>query len=99
LSIAAKTDPGLPPRNDADWAVKHDDQLIPAEQRKSLVELNSDCCHWPVGDPLKESFFFCGAVALGGSPYCPVHHARAYEPARSRRDNQRYHEHLAKKAA
>jgi hypothetical protein len=37
------------------------DLAIPAEQRKTLSELTSMCCRWPVGDPASPDFFFCGA--------------------------------------
>ena len=49
-------DPGL----DAD---------IPLAQRRSLLELASDSCRWPVGDPSTGDFFFCGAQPLQGTPY------------------------------
>lgn len=57
-------DPGL----DAD---------IPLAQRRSLLELASDNCRWPVGDPSTGDFFFCGAQPLQGTPYCAAHEARA----------------------
>ena len=57
-------DPGL----DAD---------IPLAQRRSLLELASDNCRWPVGDPSTGDFFFCGAHCLQGTPYCAAHEARA----------------------
>lgn len=57
-----------------------DDGAIPVEQRRSLVELDGDCCHWPVGDPGEPGFFFCGAVARGNDPYCPAHMHRAIAP-------------------
>ena len=60
------------PRVDAD---------IPLAQRRSLLELTEDACRWPVGDPSHPDFFFCGAEALRGGPYCPAHGARARRPA------------------
>lgn len=59
-----------------------DDAAIPAEQRRALIELGPDCCHWPVGDPLQPGFFFCGAAKSGdGEPYCPSHMRRAITQA------------------
>lgn len=55
------------------------DTNIPIEQRKTLIELEAHHCRWPIGDPCKSDFFFCGAVPLKGRPYCAAHHARAYE--------------------
>lgn len=34
-------------------------------------------CRWPVGEPGTPEFFFCGAVARDGRPYCAGHCARA----------------------
>lgn len=64
---------------------KIDDFAIPVGQRRSLVQLTADCCHWPVGDPFEPDFFFCGAPARQGGPYCAGHHARAVEPRTGRR--------------
>lgn len=53
---------------------------IPAAQRCGISQLTDRCCHWPVGDPGKPGFFFCGGAALADGPYC-AHHARiAYQP-------------------
>ena len=43
-----------------------------------LQQLADHRCKWPHGDPLEPNFGFCGAPSQGGSPYCPVHHQRAY---------------------
>lgn len=51
------------------------DQDIPIEQRKTLLELTNETCKWPVGDPGKPDFFFCGGESVPGLPYC-IHHGR-----------------------
>jgi GcrA cell cycle regulator len=43
--------------------------------------LTSENCHWPLGDPAKEDFEFCGANALAGFPYCAGHCLRAFNGA------------------
>jgi GcrA cell cycle regulator len=54
------------------------DADIPLAQRRSLLDLSSQTCRWPVGDPdHHEVFFFCGAPPLNGKPYCARHCARA----------------------
>jgi GcrA cell cycle regulator len=58
------------PRVDAD---------VPHWQRCSLLELSSSTCRWPVGDPARPDFFFCGADPLEGKPYCAAHWTRAYQ--------------------
>ncbi len=54
------------------------DADIPAAQRRSFLDLDSQTCRWPVGDPGSRDFFFCGAPPLAGRPYCAGHCARAY---------------------
>ncbi|MDD1534594.1 MULTISPECIES: GcrA family cell cycle regulator [unclassified Bradyrhizobium] len=57
------------------------DQQIPIEQRRTLAQLDSACCHWPVGDPQGPDFFFCGAAKANdeGIPYCPSHMVRSQQ--------------------
>ena len=66
-----------------------DDALIPFEQRKTLMELDSDTCRWPVGDPATPDFFYCGAKALATSPYCAGHCKRAFGYVSEARSNTR----------
>jgi GcrA cell cycle regulator len=54
------------------------DAHIPLPQRRSLLELNTGMCRWPVGDPDRPGFFFCGAPCHDERPYCSDHCARAY---------------------
>lgn len=68
------------------------DNVIPTNQRVSLLELNEANCHWPIGDPETEDFFFCGSKCMGGMlskespmPYCAYHARIAYQPASDRR--------------
>ncbi|MBR0962211.1 GcrA family cell cycle regulator [Bradyrhizobium japonicum] len=57
------------------------DQQIPVGQRRTLAQLDSACCHWPVGDPQTPEFFFCGAPKTddAGIPYCPSHLFRSQQ--------------------
>lgn len=52
------------------------DDEIPIEQRKTIFELNSETCRWPIGEGA--GLFFCGATPLPTKPYCGAHCARAY---------------------
>jgi hypothetical protein len=54
------------------------DADIPPARRRSLLELAKGICKWPVGDPAAPDFFFCGAAAREGRPYCDHHCLRAY---------------------
>lgn len=65
--------------------------FIPVEQRLSLLQLTEHTCKWPIGDPLKPDFYFCGqhvsappsgpgqpVGGRSGTPYCEFHARRAY---------------------
>jgi len=65
------------------------DNVVPMNQRRTLLELTEETCHWPVGDPGSTEFFFCGGKALGGLPYCAHHSRIAYQPAGDRRRDRR----------
>jgi GcrA cell cycle regulator len=54
-----------------------DDLMIPAEQRRTLMQLTLQTCKWPVGEPGQPDFFFCGAESTRGSSYCAGHHFRS----------------------
>ena len=62
----------------------NDDSRIPLKQRRQLVELTDQTCHWPVGDVGDPGFFFCGGQTVEGHPYCPGHCRVAYHVPDSR---------------
>ncbi len=81
LALAYDTEPELEP--------EVIDEVIPMEQRRTLLQLNEDTCRWPVGDPSSADFFFCGGKPVTSLPYC-AHHCRvAYQPATDRRRDRR----------
>jgi GcrA cell cycle regulator len=45
---------------------------------KTLIEINSCDCRWPIGDPQDANFFYCAAPRDGDSPYCENHTGVAY---------------------
>lgn len=59
--------------------------VLPISRRLSLTELTERTCKWPVGDPLKEDFHFCGCDSNEASPYCNFHRKMAYQPVNERR--------------
>jgi len=77
---AARRPVKLPPK-DAPIPPSIIDQQIPPEQRRTLAQLDNACCHWPVGDPQAEGFFFCGAPKANDecTPYCPSHLVRSQQ--------------------
>jgi GcrA cell cycle regulator len=46
-----------------------------------LERLGPGMCSWPLAEPEKDGFHFCGAEAVRGKPYCPTHCSLAYLPA------------------
>jgi GcrA cell cycle regulator len=50
-----------------------------------LVELAERKCRWPIGDPVKPDFAFCGNEAIAGFTYCVGHARMAYRSAERRR--------------
>jgi GcrA cell cycle regulator len=59
--------------------------VVPMGPRISILELSEDTCRWPIGDPGKEGFGYCGSKTKGELPYCPYHARAAYQPAADRR--------------
>ncbi|KRB58854.1 GcrA cell cycle regulator [Rhizobium sp. Root708] len=59
--------------------------VIPISRRLGLTELTERTCKWPVGDPLKDDFHFCGCESPDSSPYCTYHQRMAYQPVNERR--------------
>jgi GcrA cell cycle regulator len=55
----------------------------------TLLELDSEHCHWPCGDPAKPDFLFCGCGAVTGLPYCAYHDRVAHAPGAERRRERR----------
>jgi len=64
------------------------ENIIPIGQRCTLLELNDEKCHWPIGDPGQPDFFFCGGKTGTGIPYCGYHARVAYQPPAARRDRR-----------
>lgn len=62
-----------------------EDVAIPMSERVTIMDLRESMCRWPMGDPTKPEFRFCGARSITGLPYC-THHARiAYQPVTDRK--------------
>ncbi len=61
-------------------AVHAEPRALPAERRlKGTVGTQPRC--WPIGEPGKAVFRFCGNFALVRRPYCEEHCGHAYRPA------------------
>jgi GcrA cell cycle regulator len=40
----------------------------------AIMSLTPDSCRWPLGNPLDDTFRFCGCKAAFGKPYCLEHY-------------------------
>jgi GcrA cell cycle regulator len=58
---------------------------IDSVRRCSLLELAGGGCRWPLGDPGKDDFGFCGNDAIAGFSYCAGHARLAYRLPSGRR--------------
>lgn len=61
---------------------------IPIKERKHVGTLETCSCRWPIGDPQKPGFHFCGKQKVDGLPYCEFHALRAYQPPSVTRSRQ-----------
>jgi GcrA cell cycle regulator len=50
----------------------------------TVATIKGNMCKWPVGDPAKDDFHFCGQAAPTGKPYCAYHAQMAFQPAQRR---------------
>ena len=62
-----------------------DEIMVPVSERVTIMELRETMCRWPIGDPTKPDFGFCGGRAVTGLPYCAAHCRVAYQPAAERK--------------
>lgn len=53
--------------------------------RIGLMQLTSQTCKWPIGDPQQADFCFCGHAPRENSPYCEYHARAAYVPLQDKR--------------
>jgi len=58
---------------------------LPSGEFATVLTLTSKLCKWPIGDPAKPGFKFCGRVSDDKAPYCTEHAAQAYQPQTRRR--------------
>lgn len=67
------------------------DMVIPLGQRRTLLELNDEICHWPIGHPSSDNFYFCGGNNSTGLPYCAYHSRIAYQSPAARHNRRELH--------
>jgi len=50
----------------------------------TILTITDHMCKWPIGDPAKSEFRFCGRKTEADEPYCTAHSRVAYQPSRRR---------------
>lgn len=50
----------------------------------TVATIKNNMCKWPIGDPAKDDFHFCGQPALSGKSYCAYHARLAFQPPQRR---------------
>jgi GcrA cell cycle regulator len=51
-----------------------------------LMDLKTNTCRWPIGEPTDEDFHFCGKQTVIGKPYCAEHCVEGYSSIRELND-------------
>ncbi|MBR6411612.1 MAG: global cell cycle regulator GcrA-like protein [Alphaproteobacteria bacterium] len=62
-----------------------------------LMDLKSNTCRWPIGEPENEDFHFCGKTTVTGKPYCEEHCKAAYTSLKELADQNAQNKLKAKK--
>lgn len=81
LAVEAAPEPAPPPAAD--------EVGLPLSERVTIMDLRESMCRWPMGDPTKPEFRFCGARSVTGLPYCSNHAQVAYQPVADRKRDRR----------
>ena len=55
----------------------------------TVSTIKNNMCKWPIGDPAKDDFHFCGQPTLPGKSYCAYHAHMAFQPPQQRRSERR----------
>lgn len=55
----------------------------------TVSTIKNNMCKWPIGDPAKDDFHFCGQPSVTGKSYCSYHAHMAFQPPQQRRPERR----------
>ncbi|MEQ8967782.1 MAG: GcrA family cell cycle regulator [Azospirillaceae bacterium] len=81
----APTTPPAKPAAPAKPTVVADRDAGPGDDGATILNLTERMCRWPIGDPKKPGFRFCGRSAIAGLPYCQDHATVAYQAPSSKK--------------
>lgn len=63
--------------------------VLDTGDRTTVSTLKNNMCKWPVGDPARDDFHFCGQSTSTGKSYCAYHAHLAFQPAQTRKPERR----------
>jgi len=58
--------------------------VLDSGDKTTVATIKNNMCKWPIGDPAKDDFHFCGQPALTGKSYCTYHARMAFQPPQRR---------------
>ena len=62
--------------------------VLESGDRTTVSTIKNNMCKWPIGDPAKDDFHFCGQPTLSGKSYCAYHAHLAFQPPQRRTDRR-----------
>ena len=62
--------------------------VLESGDRTTVSTIKNNMCKWPIGDPKKPGFHFCGQPTLSGKSYCAYHAHLAFQPPQRRADRR-----------
>ena len=64
--------------------------VLDSGDRTTVATIKNNMCKWPIGDPARDDFHFCGQPSPAGKSYCTYHARMAFQPPQRReRDTAR----------
>ena len=58
--------------------------VLASGDKATVATLNANMCKWPIGDPARDDFHFCGQSTSTGKSYCAYHAHLAFQPSQQR---------------
>lgn len=58
--------------------------VLDSGDRTTVNTIKNNMCKWPIGDPAKDDFHFCGQPSVAGKSYCTYHARMAFQPPQRR---------------
>ncbi len=80
--------PAKAPREEVKSVIPEPDFIAPlvldSGDAATVSTIGNNMCKWPIGDPAREDFHFCGQPTLPGKSYCAYHARMAFQPPQRR---------------